>query len=108
MQTINNPDQLAQLFDGKDAVLVKFGAPWCGPCKQIAPLLEQAAESHGDVAFAEVNIDDDASRLLTSKFGIRGVPTLVILKGSADNEIARKVGAIGASQLDAFIESATL
>jgi len=83
-------------------VLVDFWAEWCGPCKMIAPILEQVAgEYAGKVVVAKLNIDENQST--PPKYGIRGIPTLMLFKGG--NVEATKVGAVSKSQLAAFLDS---
>lgn len=83
-------------------VLVDFWAEWCGPCKMIAPVLEEIAQSYdGRVKIAKINIDENAST--PQKYGVRGIPTLMLFK-SGELE-ATKVGAISKSQLSAFLDS---
>ncbi|MCP3664295.1 MAG: thioredoxin TrxA [Gammaproteobacteria bacterium] len=83
-------------------VLVDYWAEWCGPCKMIAPVLDEIAGEYADrVKIAKLNIDDNPST--PPKFGIRGIPTLMLFK---DGEVeATKVGAVSKSQLTAFIDS---
>jgi thioredoxin 1 len=70
-------------------LLLEFGAQWCGPCKALAPLLERIAEEHAaEVRVADTDIDD--SPRLAERFGVRGVPTLVVLRGG--KEVARHLG----------------
>ncbi|MEM7253953.1 MAG: thioredoxin TrxA [Pseudomonadota bacterium] len=83
-------------------VLVDYWAEWCGPCKMIAPILEEIAEEYdGKVTIAKLNIDDNPST--PPKYGIRGIPTLMLFKGG--NVEATKVGAVSKSQLSAFLDS---
>ncbi len=82
-------------------VVVDFWAEWCGPCKQIAPALEEISAEMGDkVTIAKVNIDDNPEA--PSTYGVRGIPTLIMFK---DGEVAdTKVGALPKSQLVQWIE----
>ena len=83
-------------------VLVDYWAEWCGPCKMIAPILEEiVSEYDGKLKVAKLNIDENPET--PPKFGIRGIPTLMLFKGG-DIE-ATKVGALSKSQLSAFIDS---
>jgi len=83
-------------------VLVDYWAEWCGPCKMIAPLLEEVVDEYdGKLKIAKLNIDENPNT--PPKFGIRGIPTLMIFK---DGDVeATKVGALSKSQLTAFIDS---
>ena len=83
-------------------VLVDYWAEWCGPCKMIAPILEEIAEEYdGRVKVAKLNIDDNTNT--PPKYGIRGIPTLMLFKGGEVE--ATKVGALSKSQLTAFLDS---
>ncbi|MGH8279086.1 MAG: thioredoxin TrxA [Gammaproteobacteria bacterium] len=83
-------------------VLVDYWAEWCGPCKMIAPIVEEAASSYqGKLRVAKVNVDQNAH--LTQKYGIRSIPTLMLFKGG--NVQAQKIGALSKSQLSAFIDA---
>ena len=83
-------------------VLVDYWAEWCGPCKSIAPILDQVAtEYHGRVKVAKINVDEN--RMVPAKFGIRGIPTLMLFKNG--NVEATRVGALTKGQLTAFLDS---
>ncbi len=84
------------------AILVDFWAEWCGPCKVIAPALEEIAkEMDGRLRIAKVNIDENP--LTPQKYGVRGIPTLMLFK---DGQVAAtKVGALAKSQLQEWVES---
>lgn len=84
-------------------VLVDFWAAWCGPCKMIAPVLDELATEYGD-QIKICKMDVDANKDTPAKFNIRGIPTLMIFKGG--NAEGTKVGALSKSQLKEFIESA--
>ncbi|MDW3096071.1 MAG: thioredoxin TrxA [Gammaproteobacteria bacterium] len=82
-------------------VLVDYWAEWCGPCKMIAPILNEiAADYEGKLKITKLNIDDNPAT--PPKFGIRGIPTLMIFKGG--DVQSTKVGALSKSQLTAFID----
>ncbi len=83
-------------------VLVDYWAEWCGPCKMIAPILDDVARDYtGQLKVAKLNIDENPKT--PGEYGIRGIPTLILFKGG--NVEATKVGALSKSQLTAFIDS---
>ena len=83
-------------------VLVDFWAEWCGPCKMIAPILDEIADEYaGKVRVTKLNIDENPGT--PPKYGIRGIPTLMLFKDG--NVEATKVGAVSKSQLTAFLDS---
>ncbi len=84
-------------------VLVDFWAAWCGPCKMIAPVLDELAVEYGDKVKI-CKMDVDANKETPAKFNIRGIPTLMIFKGG--NAEGTKVGALSKTQLKEFIDSA--
>lgn len=91
-----------EIIKSGQPVLVDYWAEWCGPCKMIAPILEEiATEYSGKLKVAKLNIDENPAT--PPKFGIRGIPTLMLFKGG--NVEATKVGAVSKSQLTAFLDS---
>ena len=92
----------ADVLKSDTPVVVDFWAEWCGPCKSIAPHLEELATEKGEqIKVAKVNIDNNP--LTPTKYGVRGIPTLMLFKDG--NVEATKVGALSKSQLTAFIDS---
>ncbi len=82
-------------------VLVDYWAEWCGPCKMIAPILDEVSTAYKDkLVVAKMNVDEN--RDIPAKFGIRGIPTLMLFKGG--ELAATKVGALSKAQLTAFID----
>ena len=91
----------ADVLKADKPVLVDYWAEWCGPCKMIAPILDETAKELGSrLQIAKMNVDEN--REVPAKFGIRGIPTLMIFKGG--QLAATKVGALSKAQLTAFIE----
>ena len=92
----------SDVLKSETPVLLDFWAEWCGPCKMIAPILDEIAEEYkGRVKIAKINIDENPQT--PPKFNIRGIPTLILFKNGTVE--AQKVGAVSKSQLAAFLDT---
>ena len=91
----------ADVLQSEQPILVDYWAEWCGPCKMIAPILDEVAKDYGArLQIAKMNVDEN--REVPAKFGIRGIPTLMLFK---DGQLAAtKVGALSKAQLTAFLD----
>ena len=91
-----------EVLQSQTPVLVDYWAEWCGPCKMIAPILDEIARDYeGRLQVVKVNVDENQT--VPSKYGIRGIPTLMLFKNGAP--VDTKVGALSKSQLTAFLDS---
>ncbi|MES2943849.1 MAG: thioredoxin TrxA [Pseudomonadota bacterium] len=91
----------SDVLQSSQPVLVDYWAEWCGPCKMIAPILDEVATTYdGKLQIAKMNVDEN--RDIPAKFGIRGIPTLMLFKNG--ELAATKVGAMSKAQLTAFID----
>ena len=92
----------ADVVQSEKSVLIDFWAEWCGPCKMIAPLLDEVADEYEDkLTVVKLNIDENPN--IAQKFGIRSIPTLMIFKGGEPQ--AQKLGAMSKGQLNEFLDS---
>jgi thioredoxin 1 len=95
-----------QTFEGvrraSGPVLLDFYADWCGPCRALAPALERFAESHSDVDVRKINVDENPR--IAQEFGIRGIPTLVVLRNG--RETGRTIGGVGEAEIERLVTGA--
>ncbi|MGH1360208.1 MAG: thioredoxin TrxA [Burkholderiaceae bacterium] len=99
---VNDSSFETEVLNSDQPVLVDYWAEWCGPCKMIAPILDEVATDYGDkLKVAKVNADENQATL--QKYGIRGIPTLMLFKNG--QLVDTKVGALSKSQLTLFIDS---
>jgi thioredoxin 1 len=102
IQRVTDDNFEPEVLKSETPVLVDYWAEWCGPCKSIAPILDEVAKEYeGRLKVAKINVDEN--QLTPAKFGIRGIPTLMLFKNG--NVEATRVGALSKSQLTAFLDS---
>jgi thioredoxin 1 len=102
IKQVNDTSFAQQVLQSPVPVLVDYWAEWCGPCKMIAPVLDESADTYaGRLEIAKVNVDENQA--IAARYHIRGIPTLMLFKGG--EVVATKVGAVSKSQLATFIES---
>ncbi len=102
IKQVSNDSFETDVLKAEAPVLVDYWAEWCGPCKMIAPILDEVSRDYdGKLNIAKVNVDENQE--IASKYGIRGIPTLMLFRTGA--VVATKVGALSKSQLTAFLDS---
>lgn len=100
--TVSDANFEQEVIQSQEPVLVDFWAEWCGPCKMIAPVLDElASEYAGKLKVCKVNVDDNPET--PAKFGIRGIPTLILFVDG--KEKAKQVGAVTKKQLSEFVDA---
>jgi len=91
----------AEVLKHAGVCVVDFWAPWCGPCKMVAPVFKALAEELSSIKFTKVNVDEN--QVFPSKFGIQSIPTFIVCKNG--KEVARKMGAMNKDTLSAWVKS---
>lgn len=97
---INNSNFEEEVLKSEKAVLVDFYAEWCGPCKMLAPVIDQIAKENEDIKVAKINVDE--AQELAEKYGVMSIPTIVVIKNG--EEIKRQVGLASKTEILGMIK----
>jgi thioredoxin 1 len=100
VQNITDQDFKKEVTESSGYVLIDFWAPWCGPCKQLGPVLDEVSKITKEVKFLKINIDDNPE--VASELGIRSIPTLILFKDG--EKLDTRLGAMSATALQAWIK----
>lgn len=98
--TITNENFQAEVLDAKGTVLIDFWAPWCGPCRMLAPLIDEVAAAHSEVKVGKINVDEQQE--LAAQFGVMSIPTLVVFKDG--QKVNESVGLIPKENIETLIQ----